>query len=64
MILRTIFCGVNKCKNQYTEKSENQGWPGWGIVKGLSDGNGYPQDCYCCPDHLEKVKEVLNGNLD
>jgi hypothetical protein len=60
MILRTVFCGVKNCKEHYIEKYENEGWPGWGIIKGLADERGYPKDCYCCPKHLQKIKEVLN----
>ncbi|MHA2277529.1 MAG: hypothetical protein ACXAC2_17255 [Candidatus Kariarchaeaceae archaeon] len=61
MILRTVFCGAKDCNKKQTEKFENQGWPGWGSVNGLANERGEPETCYCCPEHLQKIKRLLNG---
>jgi hypothetical protein len=64
MILRSVLCDVKGCDEQYTEQHFNQGFKGWGHIAGLEDENGHNRVAYICPKHLQKAKELLNGNLD
>ena len=59
--LRQLKCDVKGCSNEHTEEHFNQGHPGWGHVAGLvSDKNG-ENLAHLCPEHLEMVKNLLNG---
>ena len=61
MILQTIHCSVKGCKNNYTEKQFNEGFPGWGDVRGLRDDQTNEDLAHLCPEHLQPVRRILNG---
>ena len=59
MLLRTIQCTV--CKNRYTEKQQDEGFPGWGQLMGISlNGDSNP---YLCPVHLARVANFLDAQI-
>jgi len=64
MILRTIYCSVHRCPRVYTEKKFNEGFPGWGHINGIYNDQTEEDIAHLCPDHLEKIKGVLNNDLD
>lgn len=65
-VLRKIQCDVTGCNSSFTEEYENQGFPGWGHVKGLMEEtpNGLRDMAYLCPECLEKTAAVLNRGFD
>lgn len=60
-ILRTIKCDTEGCEKKHTETEPGGGWPGWGHVAGIMNDETGETTAYLCPEHLGKVKEVLNG---
>lgn len=64
MILRTIRCDI--CGQQYTEKSDGSGFPGWGALQGIKlDDTPNPSLCpehlAAMADHLDSIKDKFNG---
>lgn len=64
MILKTIHCNVRNCNNEYTEKKNNEGFPGWGHIVGLQDEETNETTAHLCPEHLQMIGRVLNNGLD
>lgn len=58
MILRTIQCSL--CDVNETEKTQDAGWPGWGVVSGLRNPETGETEAHLCPQHMEKLKDFLN----
>ena len=63
MILQTIHCSVSGCDNQYKEKKFNEGFKGWGEIRGLVDDETNEVVAHLCPEHLQKAARVLNNDL-
>lgn len=57
----TIKCDVKNCKAEHTEKSFNQGHPGWAHIAGIYDEKTGSERAHFCPKHLEKIIKLLNG---
>lgn len=61
MELRTWKCSVHECEEQYTEVSDGIGFPGWGIIEGISSPEG--DRAHICPKHIGIIVKVLNGEV-
>lgn len=63
MILRTIKCDTQGCTAQYTETTENKGFPGWAHMQGDFENKekGLHGMAYLCPNCKLKHLELLNG---
>lgn len=56
MIRRMIECDI--CEESSTERSEGEGWPGWGQFMGINlDGVNNPN---FCPNCLAVVAEFID----
>lgn len=60
MMLRTIVCGC--CRSKFTERAENEGWPGWGQLMGIVlNGDANP---YLCSDCLYAAAEFVDQRAE
>ena len=58
---RVIKCDVKPCDNQATEPKPDDGWIGWGSIKGLKNPETGATEAFVCPDCLQKVAKILDG---
>ena len=60
--LNKIVCDRKGCKAEHTEGHFNQGHPGWGHIAGIFDDRTGADRAHLCPEHMQAIKEFLNGD--
>ena len=61
MILKTIICDFKGCGVKQTETKVNDGWKGWGSLKGKIDEETGSESVGLCPKHCDETYEFVTG---
>jgi len=60
-ILGTIYCNFKGCSEEKKETKVNEGWKGWGAVKGRLDEKTGSDSLGLCPKHCDEVYDFVTG---
>ena len=57
--VRTVYCDVPGCKEQFQEMVYGQGFPGWGAIQGIQNRETGTVQFMLCPECLNRVKKFV-----